>query len=173
MLPLIPLALQVAPALAKWLFGKKADAVTTTVVNTVQAVTGAVDSNAVLTPQQTSDLRVALAKIVADQEAADRADDLDSLKAQLADVANARAQTVALAQSGSFMVWSAAVLSFVLLVAFGVMLYLVMTHAIPEGSRDLANIMLGTLGTMATQVPNYWLGSSSTDLVVKPAPAAK
>ena len=41
------------------------------------------------------------------------------------------------------------------------MLWVVLTRAIPENSTALANVLLGTLAAMATQVANFWLGSSN------------
>lgn len=38
---------------------------------------------------------------------------------------------------------------------------LVLTSSVPERSDALANVLLGTLAAMATQVANYWLGSSA------------
>lgn len=165
MLPLIPLALSVAPQLAKWLFGDDGEKTAATVVDTVKQVTGAVDdisANAALAkdPKVMAELQQALAKIAADKEAAAEAARMETLKAQLADVANARQQTVDLAKTGSKIAWSATIVSAVILVAFGSMLYVVLTRAIPDGSLSLANVLLGTLAAMAAQVGNYWLGSS-------------
>ena len=47
------------------------------------------------------------------------------------------------------------------LYAFGLMLYVVLKSSIPPEAAPLANVLLGTLAAMATQVANFWLGSSS------------
>ena len=56
-------------------------------------------------------------------------------------------------------------LSTIILLAFGGMLYVVLTRSIPESSAALANVLLGTLAAMATQVANFWLGSSNGSAV--------
>jgi hypothetical protein len=53
-------------------------------------------------------------------------------------------------------------LSAVILLVFGVLIFIVLTKpALPENGLPLANVLLGTIAAMATQVANYWLGSSS------------
>lgn len=181
MLPLIPLALSLAPELGRWLFGPAAGAATAAVAEAVQAATGTSDADvaqAVVArdPKAAADLRLALAKLAAEAEAAARAADLADLQAHLADVAGARAQTQALAASGSRIAFGAPALSAVILMAFATMLFVVLTRAIPDGSGPLANVLLGSLAAMATQVANYWLGSSAgsaakTELLANSVPA--
>ena len=67
-------------------------------------------------------LRIKLAEIAAQAEADQRKADLATLHAQLADVAGARAQTVALAKAGSEIAWVAPVVSLVVLGTFGVVM---------------------------------------------------
>ena len=58
--------------------------------------------------------------------------------------------------------WAPAVLSGIILVSFGTLVFVVLTQdGPPERSMPLANVLLGSLAAMATQVANYWLGSSS------------
>lgn len=38
---------------------------------------------------------------------------------------------------------------------------MVLTRTVPAGSRELANILLGTLAAMASSVVGYWVGSSA------------
>ncbi|MBV9784760.1 MAG: hypothetical protein JO264_13205 [Acidisphaera sp.] len=166
MLPLIPLALTVAPEIGRWLFGSGGGKVADAVSTAVSAVAGTTDPDAVAAimagkPELATQLRVQLAQIAAQAEAASRTSELDELKAQLADVGGARSQTVALAQAGSRIAWSPAVLSAIVLLAFATMIYVVLTRTVPEGSAPLANVLLGTLAAMAAQVGNYWLGSSA------------
>lgn len=165
MLPLIPLALSVAPQLAKWLFGDDAEKTATTVVNTVQQVTGAVDditANAAIAKDPTvlANLQQALAKIAADKEATAEQARMDELKAYFADVAGARSQTVELAKAGSAIAWGAPVVSVVILLIFLATLYMAMTHEFPTGSKEILVGVVGALTGMATMVANYWLGSS-------------
>lgn len=54
-----------------------------------------------------------------------------------------------------------AIVSAIVLVTFCTIVVLVVTHALPSGSENIANILLGTLSAMASQVVAYWVGSSS------------
>lgn len=76
------------------------------------------------------------------------------------DRADARQQTVALAQAGSRIAWGAPLVSLVVLITFGVVLYRVLSA--PSGETDPnAVMMLGALTTMASGVVQYWVGSSA------------
>ncbi len=81
----------------------------------------------------------------------------------MADRDGARSQTQALAQMHSGIAWAPAVLSGIVLVAFGSLIFVVLTHdSLTDRTMPLANVLLGSLAAMATQVANYWLGSSSS-----------
>ncbi|QCO07371.1 hypothetical protein [Azospirillum argentinense] len=76
------------------------------------------------------------------------------------DRADARAQTVELAKAGSRISWGAPVVSTIVLVTFGAVLYRVLSQ--PAGAIDQnATLMLGALTTMASAVVSYWVGSSA------------
>jgi hypothetical protein len=182
MLPLIPLAISIAPELAKWLFGDTAEKTVADVTAVVQKVTGTSDDAAaqqVLArdPNVASQLRVQLAQIAAAAEQAARQSELDGLAARFKDVAGARAQTVALAQNRSAVQWAPVVVSFVVLVTFGTVMWLSLTRALPAGSETILNMLLGTLAAMATSVVSYWVGSSAgsatkTEMLYRSQPAA-
>jgi uncharacterized membrane protein len=177
---LIPLAISLAPEIGKWLFGSKGESVAGAVAQAVQSATGtsdeqvasaAINSN----PQVAAQLRMQLAQIAAQQEQAARQAELDALTARLRDVADARAQTVALARTGSGVSWAPAIVSFVVLGTFGVVMWAALTRALPQGSETILNMLLGTLAAMATSTVSYWVGSSSgsaqkTDLLYRSAP---
>lgn len=76
------------------------------------------------------------------------------------DRADARAQNLALVQAGSPLAWGAPVVGALVLAAFGTAMVLALLRAIPQGSETVINVLLGTLAAMATQVVNYYLGSS-------------
>lgn len=153
-------ALDIAPELGRWLFGKDAAPVTAAVQGAITAVTGATDPEAQLAalqdPATASALRIQLAAIAAQQANGAH----QALLAQLTDVANARATTVQLAQAGSPMAWGAPVVSVVVLLTFGAVMSMVLFRTIPPGSETVLNVLLGTLGAMATSVVGYWVGSS-------------
>jgi hypothetical protein len=176
---LIPLVLTVAPTIAKWLFGAGGEQVTQQIVQTVASVTGvtnphtdagaeAVRSVLQSRPELAMQLQVELAKIAAEREAeADRADEaarkaeLEALAQGFADTANARQQTVALAQAGSSIAWGAPVVSSLVLVTFAAVMTLALTRSLPAGSETILNMLLGSLAAMATSVVSYWVGSSA------------
>lgn len=185
MLPLIPLAIQLVPDIAKWLFGDDAEKTSKAVAQVVQQVTGADTTTeagiaaaaAVLSgkPELASQLQVQIAQIAAAREKEQRDTDAASLAARLADVASARAQTVALAQAKSAVQWAPVIISAVVLVTFGAVMWCALTRALPAGSETILNMLLGTLAAMATSVVAYWVGSSAgsaqkTDLLYRSAP---
>ena len=77
-----------------------------------------------------------------------------------ADRGGARDMQQALAKQNHATAWSPAILSAIILAAFAVMLYAVTQTQLPKGNEEIAYVMLGTLGALATQVANFWLGSS-------------
>lgn len=159
---LIPLLLSVAPTVAEWLLGDKTGTAVAKVTDIAKQVLG-VDSPDAIERAIATDPNLALQfKMQIIQAASDaRRADLDELKAQLADVQSARAQTTALAQVHSPIAYGAVVVSILVLAAFGLGLYGIVKQEVPAGSRDLANILLGTLATMAVSVVSYWVGSSA------------
>ena len=56
--------------------------------------------------------------------------------------------------------WGAAVVSVVVLLVFGAVVSLALFREIPPRSEATLNVLLGTLGAMATSVVSYWVGSS-------------
>ncbi|EHL99401.1 hypothetical protein HMPREF9946_03163 [Acetobacteraceae bacterium AT-5844] len=158
--PLIPVALSLLPSLAKWIGGDGAGEVATRAADVVRTVTGADNpadaALAVSDPAKAAELRVALAKIEREAEAAERA-------AFLADLASARQQTVALAQAGSGIAWAPAIISTVIVVGFFVctLVMLFVERTWDERTAGLLNTLYGALILGFGQVSNYWLGSSS------------
>jgi hypothetical protein len=179
---LIPLAITLAPEIGKWLFGDKGEATAQAVANVVQTVTGTSDGAAAqaalsANPTLAAQLRVQLAQIAAQNEQTAAQETLDALKAQIGDVQNARAQTVSLAQAKSAVVWAPPIISAVVLVTFGVVMWIALTQTMPAGSETILNMLLGTLAAMATSVVGYWVGSSAgserkTDLLYNSTPTA-
>jgi hypothetical protein len=176
---LIPLVLQLAPQLAGMIFGSKGAEATTKVASVVQAVVGAAADLAApggvaaavahiqSDSQASSDLAAKLADLhlqmqkEQDAEAqALRQDALDELKAQLADTSSARDMATGLAQAHSGLAYGSAIVSVVIVVAFGWTTYSVLTNHLSTSDGQFGSVLVGTLAAMATQVANYWLGSS-------------
>lgn len=54
----------------------------------------------------------------------------------------------------------AVAISLVVMIEHACLSVLLLFHAIPEGSREAALILLGSTGSMAMAVVGYWVGSS-------------
>lgn len=80
----------------------------------------------------------------------------------LADIANARATTVQLAQAGSKIAWGAPVVSMIISLGFFIVMFMLffIKAEMPQSVFQLLSILFGVLATLFTQVGNYWLGSS-------------
>jgi hypothetical protein len=53
------------------------------------------------------------------------------------------------------------IIAFAITGGFFTLLFILVRHAVPEGSRDVLNIMLGSLGTAFVGIINYYFGSSA------------
>jgi hypothetical protein len=177
---LIPLAISLAPEIGRFLFGAAGEKTAAAVAQVVQSVTGtsddAVAQQAINSdPKLAAELRYKLAALAAQQDQEARQAELDILTARLRDVADARAQTVDLAKAGSAVSWAPAVVSFVVLITFGTVMWAALTRTLPAGSETILNMLLGTLAAMATSTVSYWVGSSAgsqqkTDLLYRSTP---
>jgi hypothetical protein len=176
---LIPLVLKLAPQLAGLIFGSKGADATAKVAAVVQTVVGdvadlsapggvaAAVAHIQSNPQASSDLAAQLATLQIqmqkeqdDAAEAVRQDALDDLKARLADTSSARDMATQLAQAHSGLAYGGVVVSVVIVAAFGWTTYSVLTSHMSASDGQFGSILVGTLAAMATQVANYWLGSS-------------
>jgi hypothetical protein len=157
---------------APHLAGPQASDVAASVVQVVAAATGKPNPTpsvvAGLTPEQRADLTVRLQQIAVQAEgqrlaadAAQRAGDLATLQAGLADAVSARDQTIALAKAGSVIAYGAPLMSAIVLSSFGVIAWLVMFRAVPPGSETLAAGVLEALKLLSVTIVGYWCGSSA------------
>lgn len=181
----LPLILQIAPEIARWLGGDQAPRVSASIAEAVRAITGKEDPEDAAKvisgdAAKAAELRVRLAQISSEADSRQReADlkalqlqldaaatrqqvDLDALRQSIADVTAARGSAAQFARLGSPLAWGAPVLSAIILISFAVILYVVLYLGIRNESLALANVLLGTLAAMTTQVANFWLGSSSS-----------
>lgn len=159
------IVLNLAPEVGRWLFGTESGPVVSAVQTAIGDITGtddpAAQAEVLADPAKASALRVELARIAAEREASAATAMQAALLAKLADVAGARAMTVQLAQAGSTIAWGAPVVSVVVLLTFGGVVAVALTQAMPQGAEPVLNVLLGTLGAMATSVVGYWVGSSA------------
>ena len=178
---LIPLVLSLAPQLAGMIFGSKGADATAKVATVVQTVVGtAADLSAPggvaaavahiqANTQASSDLAAKLADLhlqmqqEQDQAAeALRQDALVDLKARLADTGSAREMATELAKAHSGLAYGSVVVSVVIVAAFGATTYAVLSGHLSATDAQFGSVLVGTLAAMATQVANYWLGSSQS-----------
>ena len=176
---LIPLVLKLAPQLAGLIFGSKGADATEKVAAVVQTVVGdvadlkapggvaAAVAHIQSNPQASSDLAAQLATLQIqmqkeqdDAAEAVRQDALDELKTRLADTTSARDMATQLAQAHSGLAYGGVVVSVVIVAAFGWTTYSVLSNHLSATDGQFGSILVGTLAAMATQVANYWLGSS-------------
>lgn len=157
-------ALNLAPELGEWLFGPSAGPTIAAVQSVMKSVTGAEQPDdqvqALTNPTIAGELRVQLACIAAACAATAAKEFQDQIVAQLADVTNARATTVQLAQASSPLSWGAAIVSIVVLATFGAAMAMALLRVIPPNAEPVLNVLLGSLTAMATSVVSYWVGSS-------------
>ena len=176
---LIPLVLSLAPQLASMIFGSKGADATAKAASVVQTVVGAAAD--LSTPggaaaavahiqaneQASADLAAKLAELhlqmQKDQDEATEAlqrDALDDLKARLADTGSARDMVTELAKTHSGLAYGSVVVSVVIVAAFGATTFAVLGGHLSAADAQFGSVLVGTLAAMATQVANYWLGSS-------------
>ena len=165
-LALLPILTQLGlPSLITHLFGARASTVAAEVAQAVTTVVGSADPEAaraaMADPGKAAELQAALAKVAADADTAARQAELSELVARLGDVADARAQTVSLATSHSPIAYGAPVVSLVVSAGFIAVVYALMFKAVPADSKDMLNILMGTLSTCFIMVVGYWVGSSA------------
>lgn len=150
MLPLIPLALTLAPYLARTLAGDRAGDTAQAVAQVVQAATGTDDpalaEAALADPEARATAMRGLAQIALEQERVAAAD---------------RADARQMARGGGALAWGAGavtVLSFILLAAvLGALVF----AEVPQGNREVLNMLAGSIAAMAGAAVTFWVGSSA------------
>ena len=176
---LIPLVLSLAPQLAGMIFGSNGADATAKVAAVVQTVVGTVAdlsapggaaaavAHIQANQQASADLAAKLADLhlqMQKEQDADaqalRQNALDELKARLGDTTSARDMASVLAKAHSGLAYGSMVVSVVIVAAFGWTTYAVLTNHLSTSDGQFGSVLVGTLAAMATQVANYWLGSS-------------
>ena len=162
MLPIIPIALSLAPMLARWLGGTEAGAVAQQVSQAARAVIGSDDPAAVQAaieadPAKRADLAVELARIAAEREQQQHQALLEELRVAAADRADARA----MARAGGPLVWGAGLVTIAAFLLLAVVLGVLAFVNVPEGNRDVLQLLAGTVAAMAGGAATFWVGSSA------------
>lgn len=150
--------LNLAPEIGRWLFGAGSAPVLAAVQSALGAVTGSSDparqADALADPDKASALRIVLARIAAEQAEVALAQQQASLLAGLVPKKGP-------AQPGSSVAYGAPLVSIVVLLTFAMVVAVALTRSMPQGAEPVLNVLLGTLGAMATSVVGYWVGSSA------------
>lgn len=176
---LIPLVLSLAPQLASMIFGSNGAEATAKVAGVVQTVVGAaadlaspggaaaavahIQANQQAAAELTAklaDLHLQMQKQQDAEADALRQDALTDLKARLGDTGSARDMAAQLAAAHSGLAYGSVIVSVVIVAAFGWTTYSVLNNHISATDGQFGTGPVGTLAAMATQVANYWLGSS-------------
>jgi sorbitol-specific phosphotransferase system component IIC len=159
LLPLIPLLSTIIPQIAEWIGGDDAEAAARQVAGAVTAIAGSTDPAAVAAVIA-DPLAAELARIAAERAKAAEDAQTARIVAALADTADARKHTLALAARGSRLAWMPAIITFALLGLLGGALFIVFTGSIPEANTRLADQLIGGLYTLVTTAVAYWVGTS-------------
>lgn len=161
LLPLIPLLAQFVPRIAEWIGGDDAEDVARQVTGVVTAVAGSTDpavvAAAIADPERGGQLAAELARISADRAKVEEEARTARLAAMLADTANARATTVALAQARSPIAWLAPSACALI---FGLFAFVVVAEVFGYGS-GMTEATRRLLDYLAIAAAGYAIGSSA------------
>lgn len=157
---LLPLLLNLAPTVASWLVGDKTGKAVGTVTDIIKQTTG-IDGDPTDALAAKPELVLELKKALIEAEAADKQRAHEEIMAQIADVANARGQTVELAKAGSSIAWGAPVVSVLAVAVFGGFVGMLFVKSVPTEMKDALMLMAGSAAAGFGSVLNYWLGSSA------------
>lgn len=165
---MLNIILAALPALGSLVSGGKADAVISAGTKIAKEVFGTTDEVSIAKAIETNPALAEQFKARLEAETA-------NLAAQLADVQDARATTIRLAESGSAISWGAPVVSVIVVVGYLGLVFALLFKTIPDNQVTL--VLFGGLSAAFAQVINYWLGSSAgsanKDVALKQIAAGK
>ena len=152
--PIIGLAMSLAgeflPDIIRSIAGDKTGDIAEKVVNVAQGLTGETEPESVMKALRANPDMVLKFQMELVEERR------EALKYEYLDRKSARD----MAMKSQLHTWAAVVVSVMITGGFGFVLWGIMSQPIPEGSKEVAYILLGTLATGFIQVVNFWLGSS-------------
>lgn len=161
LLPLIPLLAQFVPRIAEWIGGDDAEAVARQVTSVVTSVAGSTDpavvAAAIADPERGGQLAAELVRISADRAKVEEEARTARLAAMLADTANARSTTVALAQARSPIAWLAPSACALI---FGLFAFVVVAEVFGYGA-GMTEATRRLLDYLAIAAAGYAIGSSA------------
>lgn len=145
---------QLAPMVAGWIAGPKAQDNAQKVVDIAQKVMPGT------APDQLAEALKANPEKLIEFQKAISAEHVAVITAVLADIQDSRKTMVTLAGMGSKLAWGAAIVSVFVVAANMAMGYYIFTDAIPAGNKDLAMLYAGSLLAALGGVIAFWTGSS-------------
>lgn len=159
---MLNLILAALPALGSLITGGKAGEVIAAGTKIAQEVFGTTDERAIAQ-------KIATDPALAEQFKAKLEAETSALQSQLADVQDARATTVRLAENGSPIAWGAPAISLLVVMGYIGLVFALLFKSIPDNQVTL--VLFGGLSAAFGQVINYYLGSSagsaSKDMALK------
>ncbi len=167
MTPLLSLVISLVPQIAQSLSGPDAASVIRTISMLVSKATGCEDpAQQCSIIQQNSGVSEALqcqlavlAEVLNENSGKDMSEEV---LAQVSAAITANQQSFLVSRRETVVALGAAVVSAMVIVLFGLVMMIVLTHMMPSGSETSSNVLLGSLATMATSVVSYWVGSSAS-----------
>lgn len=143
---------KLAPMVAGWIGGDDAEEKAVKVLDVAKKVTGYNNEAS------------AIERINRDPEMLEKFNEqmTKEMEIHAKDRQSARRMQSSLAKSKHASAYAPSIISLIVTVGFFGMLYVVFNKTLPEGSEQIANILLGVLGAGFTQVLNFWLGSSKS-----------
>lgn len=167
---MLNLILAALPALGGLITGGKAGEVIAAGSKIAQEVFGTTDERAIAQ-------KIATDPALAEQFKAKLEAETSALQAQLADVQDARATTVALSAQGGWNANATAILTGINYVGFFGVLVLLIWKGLPDNARELVAGMIGAIVGAYVGSNNFWFGSSagsaSKDTALKQIAAKK
>lgn len=151
---MLNLILAALPALGGLITGGKAGEVIAAGTKIAQEVFGTTDERAIAQ-------KIATDPALADQFKAKLEAETSALQAQLADVQDARATTVALSAQGGWNANATAVLTGINYIGFFGVLFLLVWKGLPDNARELVAGMVGAIVGSYVGSNNFWFGSSA------------
>lgn len=151
---MLNLILAALPALGALVSGGKADAVISAGTKIAQEVFGTSDERDIAKQIEAN-------PALADQFKAKLEAETANLAAQLADVQDARATTVALSAQGGWNANATAVLTAINYIGFFGVLILLIYKGLPDNARELVAGMIGAIVGAYVGSNNFWFGSSA------------
>ena len=151
---MLNLILAALPALGGLITGGKAGEVIAAGTKIAQEVFGTTDERAIAQ-------KIATDPALAEQFKAKLEAETSALQAQLADVQDARATTVALSSQGGWNANATAVLTAINYIGFFGVLVLLIWKGLPDNARELVAGMIGAIVGAYVGSNNFWFGSSA------------